>query len=53
MDKDIQTYDEKLLRAVDNFNSSVTTDDISASTLADNSATSIVKLEEIDERGAR
>jgi hypothetical protein len=49
MDKDIQTYDEKLLRAVDNFKSSVTTDDISASTLADNSATSIVKLEEIDE----
>jgi ABC-type branched-subunit amino acid transport system ATPase component len=37
------------LRAVDNFNSSVTTDDISASTLADNSATSIVKLVEIDE----
>jgi len=49
MNKEIQLSGEKLRQAVDNFNSSVITDDISASTLADNSATSIVKLEEIDE----
>ena len=40
--------DAKSSITTDNFNSSVATDDISASTLADNSATSIVKLEDID-----
>ena len=40
--------DAKSSVTTDNFNSSVATDDISGSELADNSATSIVKLEEID-----
>ena len=40
--------DAKSSVTTDNFNSSVATDDISESELADNSATSIVKLEEID-----